>query len=275
MKLFLISDIHGNDNFDSIKDKIAQADLVLCAGDFTMFLPTAEGLLRIGGRDLYVHNAGSFRKITRLLLFRNKNIGHIDDLSVDAVIHNSQVEVFPFQLGVDRYRLALRGTQGFDKSMYYHASILRSPFLIRFGINLYGTLDNWRFSLGRARYKEGRVPVFTEQLDTVQFNIAQGIRNIFDSGIRHVNAYNMEQERLQAYEEDDEPLSAEEQQEIDDFALSIELEEQQAALDAEVNEAIAAATLDTDKLMQQYAEQIYDKRILRKMERLKNKEKKS
>ena len=44
MKLFLISDIHGNDNFDSIKDKIAQADLVLCAGDFTMFLPTEAGL---------------------------------------------------------------------------------------------------------------------------------------------------------------------------------------------------------------------------------------
>lgn len=44
MKLFLISDIHGNDNFDPIKDKIAEADLVLCAGDFTMFLPTGEGL---------------------------------------------------------------------------------------------------------------------------------------------------------------------------------------------------------------------------------------
>ena len=44
MKLFLISDIHGNDNFDLIKEKIALADLVLCAGDFTMFLPTEEGL---------------------------------------------------------------------------------------------------------------------------------------------------------------------------------------------------------------------------------------
>ena len=44
MKLFLISDIHGNNNFDPIKDKIAEADLVLCAGDFTMFRPTDEGL---------------------------------------------------------------------------------------------------------------------------------------------------------------------------------------------------------------------------------------
>ena len=245
--------------------------------NMNVVIPSLDGLIRITGHDLEVKDAGDLRRITRLLLFRNKNIGHIDDLSVDAVIHNSQVEVFPFQLGVDRYRIALRGTQGFDKSMYYHASILRSPFLIRFGINLYGTLDNWRFSLGRARYKEGRVPVFTEQLDTVQFNIARGIRNIFDSGIKHVNAYNMEQERLRVVQEDDddEPLTAEEQQEIDDYALAIELEEQQAALDAEVNEAIAAATLDTEKLMQQYAEQIYDKRILRKMEKLKNKEKKS
>ncbi len=44
MKLFLISDIHGNDNFDSIKDKIAESDLVLCAGDYTMFCPVDEGL---------------------------------------------------------------------------------------------------------------------------------------------------------------------------------------------------------------------------------------
>lgn len=239
--------------------------------NMNVVIPSLNGLLRITGQDLEVKDAGDLRRITRLLLFRNKDIGHIDDLSVDAVIHNSQMEVFPFQLGVDRYRLALRRTQGFDKSMYYHASILRSPFLIRFGINLYGTLDNWRFSLGRARYKEGRVPVFTQQLDTVQYNIAEGIRNIFQSGVRHVHDYNLEQERLRAFE-DDEVLTPEEQREIDDFALSVELEEQQAALDAEVNEAIAAATLDTDKLMQQYADQIYDKRILRKMEKLKKKQ---
>lgn len=44
MKIFLISDIHGNDDFAPVKDKIAEADLVLCAGDYTMFKPTDEGL---------------------------------------------------------------------------------------------------------------------------------------------------------------------------------------------------------------------------------------
>ena len=238
-----------------------------------VIIPTLDGLLRITGRDLEVKDAGDLRRITRLLLFRNKNIGHIDDLTVDAVVHDSKLEVFPFVLGVDRYRLALRGTQGFDKTMYYHVSILRSPFLIRFGINLYGTLDNWRFSLGRARYREANMPVFTEQLDTVQVNIAQGIRHIFDKSVRHLQDYVAPDAPVQM--SDDEMLSPEEYREIDDLMLQAELDEQADAIMAEVEDAIAQATLDTDKLMQQYAEQVYDKKILRRIEKLKNKEKKT
>ena len=241
--------------------------------NMNVVIPSLDGLLRITGQDLEVKDAGDLRRITRLLLFRNKNIGHIDDLTVDAVVHDSQLEVFPFVLGVDRYRLALRGTQGFDKTMYYHVSILRSPFLIRFGINLYGTLDNWRFSLGRARYREATLPVFTEQLDTVQVNIAQGIRHIFDKSVRHLQDYVAPD--APARMTDEEMLSPEEYREIDDLMLRAELEEQDDALAAEVEDAIAQATLDTDKLMQQYAEQVYDKKILRRIERLKNKSKKS
>ena len=241
--------------------------------NMNVVIPTLDGLLRITGRDLEVKDAGDLRRITRLLLFRNKNIGHIDDLTVDAVVHDSQLEVFPFVLGVDRYRLALRGTQGFDKTMYYHVSILRSPFLIRFGINLYGTLDNWRFSLGRARYREATVPVFKDQLDTVQVNIAQGIRHIFDKSVQHLQNYVAPD--VPARMSDEEILTADEYREIDDLMLRAELDEQADALAAEVEEAIAQATLDTDRLMQQYAEQVYDKRILRRIERLKNKSKKS
>ena len=243
--------------------------------NMNVIIPTLDGLLRITGQDLEVKDAGDLRRITRLLLFRNKNIGHIDDLTVDAVVHDSKLEVFPFILGVDRYRLALRGTQGFDRSMYYHVSILRSPFLIRFGINLYGTLDNWRFSLGRARYREATMPVFTEQLDTVQVNIAQGIRHIFDRGVRRLREYNALPPDGPSRMPDDEMLSASEYREIDDLMLQAELDEQDAALMEEVEDAIAQATLDTDKLMQQYAEQVYDKKILRKMEKLKQKQQKS
>ena len=238
--------------------------------NMNVVIPTLDGLLRISGQDLEVKDAGDLRRITRLLLFRNKNIGHIDDLVVDAVVHDSKLEVFPFELGVDRYRLALQGLQGFDRSMYYHISILRSPFLLRFGINLFGSLDNWKFQLGRARYREGRVPVYTAQLDSVQINIAKGIRDIFETGVRRVEAFNEMDSVVQVG--DDDPLSLEEQQQIDDLALAADLEDLDAMLEAEVNAALEAAAQDTERLMREYTEQAYDKRILRKMQQMNNKQ---
>jgi len=239
--------------------------------NMNVIIPSLDGLLRITGKDLEVKDAGDLRRITRLLLFRNKNIGHIDDLSVDAVVHDSKLEVFPFELGVDRYKLALRGTQGFDRSMYYHISILRSPFLIRFGINLFGSLDNWKFQLGRARYREGRVPVYTQQLDSVQVNIAQGIRDIFEQGVRRVREFNEMQEVLLT--EDDQPLTDEERLQLEAMALEAEIEDQDEALDAEINAALEAASADTARLLQEYTEQAYDKRILRQMEKMKKQQK--
>ena len=233
--------------------------------NMNVVIPSLDGLLRISGKDLEVKDAGDLRRITRLLLFRNKNIGHIDDLVVDAVVHNSKLEVFPFELGVDRYRLALQGLQGFDRSMYYHVSILRSPFLLRFGINLFGSLDNWKFSLGRARYREGRVPVYTQQLDSVQINIAKGIRDIFETGVRRVEAFNEMESIVQV---DDEPLSPEEQRQVDELALEADIADLDAILEAEVNAALEAAAQDTDRLIREYTEQAYDKRILRKMEKM-------
>jgi len=244
--------------------------------NMNVLIPSLDGLLRITGKDLEVKDAGDLKRITRLLLFRNKDIGHIDDLSVDAVVHDSKLEVFPFELGVDRYKLALRGTQGFDRSMYYHVSILRSPFLLRFGINLFGSLDNWKFSLGRAEYREGRVPVYTRQLDSVQVNIANGIRDIFDSGVRRVQRFNAGQRpeilaEAAAGNEEEEPLDTETLRQVDDMILTAALEEQEEALDSEIDDALAAATQETDDLLKEYAEQTYDKRILRKIEKMNKK----
>lgn len=240
--------------------------------NMNVIIPSVDGLLRVSGKNLEVKEAGELQRITRLLLFRNKDIGHISDLHVDAVIHDSKIEVFPFELSVDRYKLALLGMQGFDKSLYYHISVLSSPLPIRFGINVFGSLDNWKFSLGRARWRDGLVPAYTRQLDSVQLNIAEGIRDIFNTGVQRVREYNDARPRLDLGT-DTGQLSDAEYGQVSDLVLAAELQDQDAALDEAVGAAIAAATVDTDKMMREYAEQVYDKKILRKMESLNKKQK--
>lgn len=152
--------------------------------NLNVLFPSLHALLKITGRDLKVTDAGKFRTITRLLLFKDVNIGHIDDLELDAIVENNQIEIYPFVLGVDKYKLGFMGVQGLNKAMRYNVSILRAPiFPIRFGINVFGTLDDFRFSIGRSKYRKGEVPVFTREIDDIHYNLGDAIKRVFERGV--------------------------------------------------------------------------------------------
>ncbi len=238
--------------------------------NMNVIVPSLDGILRISGRDLMVGDAGDLRRITRLLLFKNKNIGAIDNMSVDAVLHDSRLEIFPFELSVDRYKLALRGMQGFDRGMNYHVSVMRSPFLIPFGINIYGYTDNWRFMLGPAKYREGKVPVFTQQLDTMQVNILQSIRDVYRKGVKNARSQ-MARSRelaLSGNRDYDVPVTPEEQSQLDSLNLQMVSALEEAELSAEVEDALQSSVIDLDKLMSEYQKTTSDGIVERRMKKL-------
>ena len=154
--------------------------------------PSINGILKIAGTDLFLEADGGIRKLAKTLMFRDKRIGHIDDMSVQGLVGNSQIEVFPFILGVDRYQLAMSGIQNFDQNFRYHVSVLKSPLPFRFGINLWGNFDDWKFSVVRAKYRNANVPVFTAQIDQMQGNLVESIHNIFSRGVDGAVARNLE-----------------------------------------------------------------------------------
>ncbi len=145
--------------------------------------PTINGVMKIAGSDMSIVDDAGLRKLARILLFRDKEIGHIDDMSVQGLISNNTLEVFPFVLGVDRYQMAMSGLQNFDKSFTYHVSVLKSPIPFRFGVDLWGNFDNWKWKLTQARYKNTNVPVFTSELNNMQGNLINSIHNIFTKGV--------------------------------------------------------------------------------------------
>ena len=252
--------------------------------NMNVIVPTLDGVVRVSGEDLRVHNTGQLGTLATRLLFGRKDYLSINNLHADAIIHDSRIELFPFELGTDKLKLALRGSQGFDNSMYYHASVIKSPVLLRFGVNVYGSTDNWHFSLGRAKYRDGNVPAYTEQLDTVQLNLASSIRNIFRRGVDNVLRHNTEalagidseSARIDPLHPQEEDFSAIEMAEyidmIDNYVYEQELEDQQEALNREVEEALADTVVDMSSLLSQYENDIYDRRLMRKMERAKRRD---
>lgn len=143
---------------------------------------TMNGVLRISGSDLEVKQEGAFRKLARTLMFKDKQVCRIQDMSVQGHIADNMLEIFPFLMKVDRYTLAMSGVQNFDQTFKYHVSVLKSPIPFRFGLNISGNFDDWKLRIGKAKYKNTNIPVFSAQLDTMQTKLRSSIHEIFVLG---------------------------------------------------------------------------------------------
>lgn len=166
--------------------------------NMNLILPSIDGVMRISGKDLSIRDSEQFTRIAKILMFKDKKKAVVDKIGVTGIVRDNTLEIFPFVMKVDRYTLAASGLQHLDKSYKYHLSVLRSPLLIRFGINLYGDdFSKVKFRLGKAKYKNTNVPVFTKQLDTVQYSLINSIHNIFEKGVEKAIRENREQQIVQ------------------------------------------------------------------------------
>ena len=159
-----------------------------------LLMPTINGVMRISGDDLSISDNELYNTLAKKLFFKNKKEGIIDNMTVEGVIKDNVFEIFPFVLKVDRYALAMSGIQNLDMSFKYHVSVLKSPFLIRLGLDLYGDdFDNMKFKIGRAKYKNSNIPVYSTVIDDTKINLMASIRQIFERGVE--NAIRANEER--------------------------------------------------------------------------------
>ena len=152
--------------------------------NMNIVMPSIDGVMKIHGKKLSVEKSEGFTKIANLLKFNNSSSGYIDEMSVEGLISNNTLEIFPFVVDIDRYKLALSGIQNMDQSFRYHISIIESPMVFKFGVDLYGNdFSDFKFKIGKALYKNGNVPVFTAVVDQTRLNLTESIKNVFRKGV--------------------------------------------------------------------------------------------
>ncbi|MGM9787018.1 MAG: hypothetical protein ACI3ZS_09310 [Candidatus Cryptobacteroides sp.] len=194
--------------------------------NMNIVMPSINGVMRIGGEHLTISDNELFRTLAKKLLFKNKKTGFIDKMTVEGVVKDNVLEVFPFVLKVDRYTLAMSGIQNLDMSFRYHVSVLKSPILIRLGIDLYGQdFDHLKFKIGKPKYKNTNVPVFSSVIDDTKINLLQSIKGIFEKGVEAAINENNRQMAIEdkkkelgyvnAADQELEPLSEKEQQQLE------------------------------------------------------------
>lgn len=113
-------------------------------------LPSVTGDIYLKGRDLTIHEPKNFHKYLKLVL-HGTDI-NIADLDVHSSIHNNLIEVNPFNLDVQRYRLKVGGVANFDGGMYFHVGVDKSPVPFPFGVSISGSMKHPKIHLGGTSF---------------------------------------------------------------------------------------------------------------------------
>ena len=170
----------------SIKGKLNCEIAATASLDTAMniIMPSVNGIARLSGQDLSISDDEVYTSVARKLFFRNKKKGEMKNLLIESSIKDNRIEVFPFILKVDRYTLGLGGMQNMDMSYKHHISVLRSPLLLRLGLNVSGPdYDNMKFRLGRAQYRTRNIPSFSAVIDQTKEELRSSIYNIYETGV--------------------------------------------------------------------------------------------
>lgn len=147
--------------------------------NMNFMLPTIEGVARIKGDSLVLLDGETFAEIAKMMKFKNRERNLVDSIAVEIAINDNQIEIFPFIMKMDRYTTAISGKQDMDMNLNYHISVLKSPIPMRMGINITGNLDDFKFKIGKALYKDTNIPVYSKVIDSTRINLLEKIKEIY------------------------------------------------------------------------------------------------
>lgn len=138
-------------------------------------IPTLRSAMYIKGDSLVLMDGETFAEISKMLMFKNKKKNVFDSISVNVVVNDGSVLVYPFQVSIDRYKAAIGGEQGLDMNFKYHISILKSPLPFKAGVNISGNLDKMKIRVGKAKYKDDVTPAAIHKVDSTRMDLGRRI----------------------------------------------------------------------------------------------------
>lgn len=149
-----------------------------CKIDSTMslILPSLNSACYLNGKNMVLLDGETFTEISKTLMFKNKKRNIIEHIAVDFTIKDNKIDVFPFLIEMDRYRVAVGGTHNMDMTFNYHLSVLKSPVPFKLGIDITGNLDDFKYKITKCKYKDIFKPAREAEMDSIRIDIRKEIR---------------------------------------------------------------------------------------------------
>lgn len=149
--------------------------------DYAVKWSTLRGAASVQGKDLVLLDGETFSQIAKLMLFKKKTENKIDSISAEATVFRNEVDIFPFMVSMDKYKVALGGRHNLDMTFNYHLSLL-SP--LRIGVDVSGNFDDLKIKPTRCKYAEDFRPAERKVVETQNMTFRELIRQSLVSTLK-------------------------------------------------------------------------------------------
>ena len=177
----MLAAFNGNANFHLAGESFLFAD-------YKPKMSTLLGSAAISGKDLVVMDNNSIAQIAKLMQFKSwkdkDDKIKIDSISVEMTCLRKEIEVFPFLLNIGKYQLCASGKHTLDNQCGYHVELLKNPLMAKVGVDVQGSLQHPKISLGQVRYADLYKPEKQGVVEKQTLELKQMIREALEKNVR-------------------------------------------------------------------------------------------
>ena len=115
--------------------------------NYDLKISTLRGATAIHGKDLVILDNKTYKKLGRLLGFKDKEHNVIDELNVEIAAFKNEIDVYPTLITVDKYQAVVGGRHNLDMTFDYRFGMSNPWPFRRLGIVVSGDMEDMKFKL--------------------------------------------------------------------------------------------------------------------------------
>jgi hypothetical protein len=147
-------------------------------------ISTLRAAADIEGKNLTVNDKFTFTKITDMLDISTNGSYRVDSLDVQLTAYKDEIDLWPSQIAIGKYKVIVDGRMKLDKNGEYHLSVTQSPLPVRLGLKISGPLNNLEYKLEGCKYPNLYKPNKRNDTEQMYFDLKRQIAERLKSNVR-------------------------------------------------------------------------------------------
>lgn len=147
-------------------------------------ISTLRAAADIEGKNLSVNDRFTFTKITDMLDISTNGAYRVDSLDVQLTAFKDEIDLWPSQIAIGKYKVTVDGRMHLDKNGEYHLSVTQSPLPVRLGLKISGPLNQLEYKLEDCKYPNLYKPNKRSDTEQMYFELKKKIADRLKANVR-------------------------------------------------------------------------------------------